>query len=118
MRAKDKFLTVEYELEFDESIPKINVVPQDIGRVLLNIINNAFDACTERRRSTGKEANKDEVKMINDGLFKPKVKIRTLRQGDSVIISVIDNGLGIPKSLKTKYSSLSLPPNRQVRVLA
>jgi two-component system, NtrC family, sensor kinase len=102
MRAKDKSFTVEYEAEFDESIPKINVVPQDIGRVLLNIINNAFDACAERSRSACKEANKDEVKMIKDEFFKPKVTIRTLRQGDSVLISVKDNGPGIPESIKDK----------------
>ena len=48
LRAKDKTFNAEFELDLDEHLPKIDVVPQDIGRVLLNIINNAFYACTER----------------------------------------------------------------------
>jgi two-component system, NtrC family, sensor kinase len=44
LRAKDKSFNAEFKTEFDETLPKINVIPQDIGRVLLNLINNAFYA--------------------------------------------------------------------------
>ena len=44
LRAKDKSFNADFKTEFDETLPKINVIPQDIGRVLLNLINNAFYA--------------------------------------------------------------------------
>src|SRR5204862_7424138 len=53
LRAKDKSFNTEIKTEFDESIGKINVVPQDIGRVLLNLINNAFYTVNERRKVEG-----------------------------------------------------------------
>src|SRR5215467_12999012 len=51
MRAKDKSFNAEFKTDFDESIGKVSVVPQDIGRVLLNIINNAFYAVNEKQKS-------------------------------------------------------------------
>jgi len=50
MRAKDKSFNVKLETDFDTTIGKINIVPQDIGRVLLNLFNNAFYAVSERRK--------------------------------------------------------------------
>src|SRR6185437_6383855 len=52
LRAKDKNFNAEMKTDFDNSIDKINIIPQDIGRVLLNLYNNAFYACSERSRST------------------------------------------------------------------
>ena len=81
-RAKDKSFNVNFETELAEDLPKINVVAQDIGRVLLNLINNAFQAV--------------------QGLENPKVKVRTIMKDDKVVIEVIDNGLGIPADIKEK----------------
>jgi nitrogen-specific signal transduction histidine kinase len=50
LRAKDKSFNADFKTEFDESINKVEVVPQDIGRVLLNLYNNAFYAVSERRK--------------------------------------------------------------------
>src|SRR6185503_11308283 len=52
LRAKDKTFNAKFETEFDNSIEKINIIPQDIGRVILNLINNAFYAVTEKRKQT------------------------------------------------------------------
>jgi hypothetical protein len=53
MRARDKSFNAEFKTEFDDGIGKINVVPQDIGRVLLNLLNNAFYAVNEKSKKPG-----------------------------------------------------------------
>ncbi|MBU1760771.1 MAG: two-component sensor histidine kinase [Bacteroidetes bacterium] len=107
LRAKDKDFNASFESRFDDSIPKIEVVPQDIGRVLLNLINNAFYACTERSRSAVNEKQQAEGLKQNAESYKPKVTISTKSQkspsGDlGVIISVSDNGNGIPQNIIDK----------------
>jgi len=82
MRAKDKSFNAEFKTEFDPDLPKINVVPQDIGRVLLNLINNAFQAVIE--------------------VEKPKVIVSTKKLVDKIEIKVSDNGPGIPEEIKDK----------------
>lgn len=89
LRAKDKSFNAEYQLKADESIPKVNVVSQDIGRVLLNLINNAFYAVDKK------------AKQANDG-YKPEVVITIRKQESTIEISVKDNGEGIPESIKDK----------------
>ncbi len=89
LRAKDKNFNAEFKADLDKSIPKINVISQDIGRVLLNLINNAFFAVSEK------------AKQSNNG-FKPKVFVSTKQLGDKVEIRVKDNGNGIPKEIKDK----------------
>lgn len=92
LRAKDKSFNAEFITEFDESLPKINVVPQDIGRVLLNLINNAFYAVSEKQKNlSGFE---------ND--YKPTVTVSTKSIGDRIEISLKDNGPGIPDEIKNK----------------
>jgi len=86
LRAKDKTFQVDFKTELDESLPKINVIYQDIGRVFLNIMNNAFYAVSKKTKELG-----------ND--FKPKVTVSTKKMSDSVEISVRDNGNGIPAKL-------------------
>jgi signal transduction histidine kinase len=81
-RAKDKNVNAEIKTDFDSSIGKINVVPQDIGRVILNLINNAFYAVGERQRA--------------EGLYDPKVTVSTKKVADNVLVCVADNGSGIP----------------------
>ena len=51
LRAKDKIFNADFKTDFDESIGKINIVPQDIGRVLLNLFNNAFYAVNEKEKA-------------------------------------------------------------------
>jgi signal transduction histidine kinase len=97
MRARDKSFNAEFKTDFDESIGKINVVPQDIGRVLLNLFNNAFYAVNER------------AKLSSDlGAYQPTVSVCTklispfpggLRGAE---IRVVDNGNGIPQNIVDK----------------
>jgi signal transduction histidine kinase len=89
LRAKDKSFNADFKTEFDESLPKINVIPQDIGRVLLNLINNAFFAVSERNKK-GKEG------------YKPIVSVSTAKVDDKLEIKVADNGTGIPENIKEK----------------
>ncbi len=88
-RAKDNSFQSAFDFEFDDSLPKISVIPQDIGRVLLNLLNNAFQAVDERLKK-------------NEKAYKPKVTIKTKQLDSKVEISVNDNGNGIPDSIKAK----------------
>ena len=88
-RAKDKSFNADFRLEADEKLPKIEVVPQDIGRVLLNLINNAFYAVNEKVKHS-----------VND--YKPMVVVNTKLIGNKVEIVVNDNGNGVPESVKEK----------------
>jgi two-component system, NtrC family, sensor kinase len=94
LRAKDKSFNADFKTDFDESLPKINVIPQDIGRVLLNLINNAFYAVLQRQKTlTG----------LNSGEpYKPTVTVTTKNLGDRIEISVKDNGNGIRPEIKDK----------------
>jgi signal transduction histidine kinase len=89
LRAKDKSFNAKFETEFDNSIGKINIIPQDIGRVLLNLYNNAFYAVNERKKQQGEN-------------YEPTVSVRTKKSGDKVLISVSDNGHGIPQKIFDK----------------
>jgi signal transduction histidine kinase len=86
MRAKDKSFNADFVSHFDPNLPKVNVVPQDIGRVLLNIINNAFQAV-----GTGHALS-----------LQPTVTVSTKNLGNKIQISIKDNGPGIPDSIKDK----------------
>jgi signal transduction histidine kinase/ligand-binding sensor domain-containing protein len=89
LRAKDKSFNAEFKTNFDENIGNINIVPQDIGRVLLNLINNAFYAVYERK------------KQIGDG-YEPIVLVSTQKINGKVEIKVADNGNGIPQKILDK----------------
>ena len=112
IRAKDKSFNADFKLDLDPDLPKVNVVAQDFGRVLLNLINNAFYACAERGRGAGAERSRSAVnsngKMHDDRLqdgaesFKPLVVVSAQVKGNSMEISVTDNGSGIPDSVKDK----------------
>ncbi len=106
MRAKDKNFQADYELIADPNLPQINVVPQDIGRVLLNLINNAFYAVNAVR-----VLNPDSV---FQNKFKPKVVVATkaLPQWGGVggvELTITDNGAGIPTDILPKSFSPSSP---------
>jgi len=89
LRAKDKSFNAQFETDFDASLPKVNVVPQDMGRVILNLISNAFYAVNEKKKS-GVEN------------YEPIVSIQTKKVNDKIEISVKDNGNGIPKNIIDK----------------
>ena len=89
LRAKDKSFNSKFETDFDSSLPKINVVPQDIGRVVLNLINNAFYAVSEKTK-------------LQAAGYEPQVVVTTKKDGDKILILVKDNGNGIPDSIKEK----------------
>ncbi len=89
LRAKDKSFNASMKTDFDENIGKINVVSQDIGRVILNLITNAFYAVTDKKKKN------------IDG-YEPTVFVSTKREGNKVIIKVRDNGMGIPQKVQEK----------------
>jgi two-component system NtrC family sensor kinase len=84
IRAKDKSFNATIKTEFDPTIRGINIVRQEIGRVLLNLCNNAFNAVS------------DKTKSRSPG-YEPGVSVCTIRMGDKIKIIVKDNGIGIPK---------------------
>jgi signal transduction histidine kinase len=89
MRAKDKSFNAEIKTNFDNTIGKINTVPQDIGRVLLNLYNNAFYAVAEK--------SKEQLES-----YQALVSVSTKKINDKVEIIVSDNGNGIPQKLIDK----------------
>jgi signal transduction histidine kinase len=89
LRAKDKTFNANFKTDFDSSLPEINVVPQDIARVLLNLINNAFYTVSKKYQ---RETNG----------YKPNVMVSTKSTDKSVTIIIKDNGDGIPQSVKDK----------------
>jgi signal transduction histidine kinase len=89
MRAKDKFFYAAVETHFDETLNKIDVIPQEIGRVLLNLFNNAFYAVSEKRKQ-------------GNGTCEPVVSVTTKKEGDQIIIAVRDNGTGIAANMVSK----------------
>ena len=100
LRAKDKTFNAKFETDFDENVGTINIVPQDIGRVILNLINNAFYAVTEKKNAS---ANLSADKAGSAGQsYEPTVTVITRKLKNAVEIRVKDNGSGIPKSVKEK----------------
>ena len=89
LRAKDKSFNVNFHLEIDENLPKIRVVPQEMGRLLLNLINNAFYAVDKKAKAEGNG-------------FMPEVTVILKKLNEGIEIRVKDNGNGIPAGLKEK----------------
>ena len=97
LRAKDKEVNAIIKTDFDDNVGKINIIPQDIGRVLLNLYNNAFYAVSERKRNTV-----NEEKDGNFISYEPTVSVTTKKSENSVNITVGDNGNGIPQKVIDK----------------
>jgi two-component system NtrC family sensor kinase len=89
LRAKDKSFNATLQTDFDVSIGKMNIVPQDIGRVLLNLFNNAFYAVMQKKKQVGDN-------------YEPAVSVSTKKLNDKIEIRVKDNGLGIPQKALDK----------------
>ena len=104
MRAKDKSFNAEYKLELDPALPKINVVPQDIGRVLLNLINNAFYAVAEAQRAKETAVSEARSSKTEAGSrdYKPEVTLITQQLNNSITIRVVDNGPGVAEQVRDK----------------
>jgi signal transduction histidine kinase len=120
LRAKDKVFNCDYKLDLDPNLPLVNVVSQDIGRVILNIINNAFQSTIEKQQMLNKKSAADQSPGRNDhelgspksasgfGVrgnnenYSPLVVVTTRYISAHVEIHISDNGLGIPDSIKDK----------------
>jgi len=89
LRAKDKTFNANFTSHFDDTIGKVELVPQDIGRVLLNLFNNAFYSVNEKKKQ---------------GIagYEPVVSVTTKKMGNKLIIKVKDNGPGIPQTVLDK----------------
>jgi signal transduction histidine kinase/tetratricopeptide (TPR) repeat protein len=97
LRARDKSFNAKYKTDFDENLGKVSVVQQDIGRVILNLINNAFYAVNEKR----KQFEPALAGSINEG-YEPTVTITSKRVNGVVELKVSDNGNGMPQKVVSK----------------
>ena len=120
LRAKDSKFNCDYKLDLDPNLPPVNVVSQDIGRVLLNIINNAFQACNDKSLNLNKriehtksqsdadQALRSPELVSNSGArgnnanYSPLVIVNTKYISDKIEIIITDNGSGISDSIKDK----------------
>jgi len=89
LRAKDKSFNTNLKTIFEPAIGEIEVVPQDIGRVLLNLYNNAFYAVAEKKKQTPEN-------------YLPEVSVNTEIEEGEIVITVKDNGMGMPDKVKDK----------------
>jgi signal transduction histidine kinase len=95
LRAKDKTFNARSKTDFDPAAGKIIIAPQDIGRVLLNLYNNAFYAVNQKAKAL-------QSALGGGGQYEPLVTVSTKKIGDKILISVADNGNGIPKQVLDK----------------
>lgn len=89
LRAKDKNFNAILKTDFDSHIEKTDIIPQDIGRVILNLLNNAFYAVSEKKKAHGNG-------------YEPTVSISTRKLNDKIEIKITDNGNGIPENIVDK----------------
>lgn len=88
-RAKHKLFNCTIKTSFDESIDKINIIPEDIGRILINLFSNAFYATNEKKK-------------IKDSRYEPTVSLTTKKNGNKVALTIRDNGIGISQKFIDK----------------
>jgi signal transduction histidine kinase len=89
LRAKDKSFNATMKADFDETIGKLNIVPQEIGRVILNLITNAFYTVSEKKKQAGDN-------------YEPTISVSTKKSNGKIEIRVSDNGNGIPQKILDK----------------
>ena len=93
LRAKDKSFNATIKTDFDESIGKVNIIPQDFGRVVLNLLTNAFYVVNEKKKIS---LNTEE------GIYEPIVSISTKKENNKIIVTVTDNGNGMTPEIMDK----------------
>jgi signal transduction histidine kinase len=101
LRAKDKSFNASLETNYDDAIGKITVVPQDIGRVVLNLLNNAFHAVIEQKKTFEKDLSGFK-NLTGLTAYNPTVRITTKKDNNQIEIKVSDNGNGIPNDIIAK----------------
>ncbi len=90
LRAQDPTLSLAIETDFDPAIGEVDVTPEHLSRVILNLVNNACYAASEKRkRRVG-------------GAFAPTIKVSSRDRGDHIEIRVRDNGDGIPEAIRAR----------------
>jgi signal transduction histidine kinase len=89
LKAKDNSFNATIKTDFDNSIGKINIIPQDIGRVLLNLYNYAFFVISEKKKQIGET-------------YEPTISVSTKKSGNQICITVSDNGNDIPQKVIDK----------------
>jgi len=89
-RAQDQNFNITLERDYDKAMKPIELVPQDVTRVFLNLCGNGFYAANKRRKDGGNDA------------FRPMLKVATRDLGDEVEVRIRDNGIGIPPDIKDK----------------
>lgn len=94
LRAKDKSFNAVLKTDFDDTIGNINIIPQDIGRVILNLITNAFYSVDEKKKNPHPLKGREE--------YEPTVSISTKKADGYVVVTVKDNGNGIPQKIIDK----------------
>jgi signal transduction histidine kinase len=100
LRAKDKSFNADFKTHFEEHLPKIDIVPQDIGRVILNLINNAFYAVNEKAKAPQPPKGEPYVPTV---IVSTHYVAPPLGEGGAqIFIKVEDNGMGMPESVKAK----------------
>ena len=103
LRAKDSSFNAKMETDFDPSVGKVDVIPQDIGRVFLNIINNAFYATQQQANvvvETGHALSLPQPQPQSK--YEPTVTISSIKENGQVVFKIKDNGTGIPDHVKDK----------------
>jgi len=88
-RAKHKTFHCSFQTSYDDSLDSVNVVRQDIGHILVNLFNNAFFSMNEKMK-------------LNNGSYEPVLKVTSEKKANKALITVRDNGLGIPTKIMDK----------------
>jgi signal transduction histidine kinase len=115
MRAGDDPINVDITLDPDESIGDVNLIAEDFSRVILNLVNNSFDAMREKLTGDGRRKTEESLRQPTEGKdgeavqgddtpsdYSPKLTVRTKSKGNTVTIEIEDNGPGIPDDIKDK----------------
>jgi signal transduction histidine kinase len=89
-RAQDQNFNIALEREYEKGLAEIEIVPQEVNRVFINLIGNGFYAATKRQQETGEAS------------FRPMLKVATRDLGEAVEVRIRDNGIGIPAEIKDK----------------
>ncbi|MEO6455301.1 MAG: ATP-binding protein [Ginsengibacter sp.] len=101
LKAKDKSFNAKFTTDLDKTIEKINIIPQDIGRVILNLLTNAFYVVNEKKKQVEQDLTGFK-NLLGLEHYEPTVSVSTKKIANKVLISVKDNGNGIPQKILVK----------------